>query len=334
MAEDPYFQVLKRNAGWAETFGGRRPTNLAERVRESKYEMDKEEYAAAIVEQEERAIRDRIATDKTAQDLYFRSEELKARQAQASQKMRQEEELHPLRLQAQQSLINQRTAAERKTLKEEELKNRIQSDALQLQAEESDFILKNPNASDEQLDEHRLQLSKRFPFSIRDEGTKELIAKARTALDKRALERRNAELAQQSGLEVTRVGPSGPTYGKPADKMLSTLTRLYDSTLKMRDEADDEDVKKLLDSQRIEYGKKLRDLGVPVILEGEQPQAVAKSAPSQEIPNTLDAIAGRVTAAVTNPSSQSSAPNFEEEYAKLPSGSEYIDPSGVRRRKK
>jgi hypothetical protein len=216
--DDEYFSAVKRNAAWAETFGGRRPTNMAERVRESKYNTDKAEYAAALVQRNEDALRSELATNKEAQDLFFRNEELKVRQAESAQKLKFNEEIHPLKLKAQQTLIRQREAQELKTTKSQELQNRMRADADLFLAERDSKLLENPNITDDELEDYDLELAKKFPYARRAEGTKEIITESQKSAARRKEESLKAKKAEEGGLVFSGISAGGNSmYKEPKD---------------------------------------------------------------------------------------------------------------------
>lgn len=105
--------TLKHDAEWAEFAA---PTNLAQRQRA---ERDKEAYAQELVAEQERQTLDRLSSDQTAQNLFFRSKELKLKSDLQQDKLRRAEEIHTLNLEktraqtrAADALARSRTKAE------------------------------------------------------------------------------------------------------------------------------------------------------------------------------------------------------------------------------
>ena len=121
MAE-PAFEVLKRNAEWAGTFGPA-STNLAQRRR---YAQDQEAYAADLLGQQQAAMVEEARRDKTAQNFFFRQQELdrktqmdRFKMDQDHQKAQWENELVPLKMETERARADAARALEVSRLRKE-----------------------------------------------------------------------------------------------------------------------------------------------------------------------------------------------------------------------
>lgn len=115
---DPAFQVLEKNAAWAETFDA--PTvNIAQRRR---FAQDKQAHTEALVDRNAELLQQNLARDKGVQDLHFRQlnlerEERESRAAmeERQQRMKFSQELHPIELEAKRMQVAADLARERAT---------------------------------------------------------------------------------------------------------------------------------------------------------------------------------------------------------------------------
>lgn len=110
---------LEHSANWARTFGGS-GTNIAQRFR---HNQDIEQYAGVLQQQREAAQAQMLQESKAAQSLVFGMQKLDMEARQSEARLRHEEELHPLKIKAQEAKIQADLARERAAVQAADFKN-------------------------------------------------------------------------------------------------------------------------------------------------------------------------------------------------------------------
>lgn len=121
---------LEHSASWAETFGGS-DTNIAQRQR---HNQDITDYATALAQQRAEHQAALLQSDKHAQDLYFRTQQMNLQANEAAQRMQHAAELQPIKIQAQQAQIAADLAREKATVQS----SLVQAAKAKSQAEQQD----------------------------------------------------------------------------------------------------------------------------------------------------------------------------------------------------
>lgn len=102
--------ALEQHAAWAQRFKGG-TTNPALRERHGR---DVEDYGKALIAERERIEMEEIRNDRTKQNFYFQTEELKLKRTEAEQQFQHRAELHPLVIETKIAQANASRAKERK----------------------------------------------------------------------------------------------------------------------------------------------------------------------------------------------------------------------------
>lgn len=112
---DAEFKVAGDRARWAETFGGN-DRSLAQRARRNE---DITRYGDMLVQRRQSEFQDRIAADKGARDVWYKTQQLQLQQnkflaaeAAREQSMRYASQLQPMRLQREQAALDLSAARE------------------------------------------------------------------------------------------------------------------------------------------------------------------------------------------------------------------------------
>lgn len=124
----PSVGTLRRRAEWADTFSPS-DTSLVARHRSNQAKVD---YAAAVQREREAQMQQELRTNKTAQDLFIRGEQLKIQKqtadaalAERDQRVRFAAEMHPLQLEGRRAQTAASLASERARLGTERLKAQL-----------------------------------------------------------------------------------------------------------------------------------------------------------------------------------------------------------------
>lgn len=200
---DPEISVLQRNSQWADRFGGA-TTNLAQRKR---YAQDQEAYAEDLLGQQQRSIVNEARTNKTAQDFYFRQQELirkrendRAKSLMDHRKMEFEDQMNPLRLKAEEARQRASEALETSRLNKEtrdaEQTLKVARDTDAFESGIDDMLRSNVLPGSEEFARGALSLSTKHPF-VPPALRKDVFAQAKIQKDPNEL------MAEVSGMEKT-----------------------------------------------------------------------------------------------------------------------------------
>lgn len=122
--------VMRQNAEWADKFRGG-TTNLALRARHS---QDTRDYDRALIAERERIEMEEIRNDRVKQNFFFKSQDLAVKKTLAEQQLEHRAKMHDATLQLRQQQFDTSRASERKTV----AATRLQEDLARKEAEDSE----------------------------------------------------------------------------------------------------------------------------------------------------------------------------------------------------
>jgi hypothetical protein len=298
---------LEHSANWARRFGGM-DTNIAQRAR---HNQDLEGYAKALGQQRETEQERLLQTDKRYQDYVFGMQRLDLQEREAMARMRHAEEIQPLKIQAQEASIRANLARERAAVQVDHLKNK----ALEQEEYDTEAFTKALNDSiasgikigtpewSEAITRARLS-APAMKSELFDDTWK---ATSRSPLSPQ--EAIDNAVAKERGIQQVRSEFRQPKVEKPDDydafnKDLEAAKKAYENA---QGEGFVNGLPPFIQKSFEERGRKIEE-------------AAKGSRPKEQTPPSPSA---------TQPVRVASAADF----ASLPSGAEFIDPKGVKRRK-
>jgi hypothetical protein len=265
-------------------------TSLAQRARGN---ADKAAYAASLQDRRRQMEMEELKTNKVAQDLYFRNRKMASDLAAATQKMRFEAEIHPEKLRAEQAKTAANLALERKRTKENELTALTDAHEARFFADRADFLLRNPAASQEQLDANDISLRDRYPHSRSGKEAKPILEIAE----------KNSLARQREAERLARPSANSPEWIDDNSMRIGTSVFRYDDKGNL--------IKVGVEPQRgTGTGTDKPDSWAKLNSDVENAVKMHKDKPGGKIPPELDASFQARRAAITAAASPVSAPGM------------------------